>query len=217
MMRALLATIFLTAMTAAAASAADDGKEQIRFTKVDQAAAKRVVAKQADLGNAPWQGGLTKPNLSAAPTCANFHPKQSDLVLTGAAESVWEYQGLRVETSAQILKTRAMVAADWRRTVLAPQAIPCLRSRLVKQLGAGVTFVSFRRVIFPPVATNARAYVLLVDVKTSTGKVRVAVEVVLIGRGRTELTIVSTAPNIVQSVIAQADAQLARTLLPRAA
>lgn len=215
-MRALLAGVWLTVLTASAAFAADGGKEQIHLTKADQAAAKRVVARQTDLGTASWTGGLTKPSLTPL-TCADFHPKQSDLVLTGAAESDWEYQGLRIETVAQILKTRSMVAADWRRTVVAPAAIPCLRSHLVKQLGTGVTFVSFRRVIFPPVATNVRAYVLLLDVKASTGKVRVAVEVVLVAKRRTELTIISTAPNAVQNVIAQGDAQLARTLLARAA
>jgi hypothetical protein len=215
-MRALLAALWLTALSATAAFAADGGKEQVHLTKADQAAATRVVARRADLGTAQWQGGLRKPDLLPL-TCANFHPKQSDLVLTGAAESDWEYQGLRNQTVAQVLRTKAMVAADWRRTVVAPAAIPCLRTQLLKQLGSGVTFVSFRRIIFPPVATNARAYVLLLDVKTTTGKARVAVEVVLIAKGRTEVTIVSTAPNAVQTVIAQGDAQLARTLLARAA
>ena len=214
-MRALLAGFWLTLLTASAAFAADVGKEQIHFTKADQAAAKRIVARQTDLGTAPWKGGFTKPDLTPV-TCSNFHPKQSDLVLTGVAEADWEYQGLRIETIAQVLKTRAMVVADWQRTVVAPAAIPCLRSHLVKQLGSGVTLASFRRVIFPPVTTNARAYVLLLDVKTTSGKVRVAVEVVLVAKGRTELTIVSTAPNVVQNVIAQVDAQLARTLLARA-
>jgi hypothetical protein len=61
-----------------------------------------------------------------------------------------------------------------------------------------------------------QAYTLLVDVKTGTGKVRVAVEVVLIGRNRTELTLISTAPNVAQKVVAQADAQLARAMVARA-
>jgi len=75
--------------------------------------------------------------------------------------------------------------------------------------------VSFRRVLFPPVATNAQAFVLLSDVKTATQKVRVAIEVVLIGRGRTELTIVSTVQNALQKVVALADVQLARALVAR--
>jgi hypothetical protein len=216
-MRALLAALCVSVVAAGAAFAATGEKEQVRFTKADQAAAKRAVARRADLGSGTWTGGFVKPDLSAAPTCADFHPKQSDLVLTGAAETAFDNQGLRIQSEAQILKTHAMVVADWRRTVLAPTAIPCLKTHLVKELGGGVTFVSFRRVLFAPVATMAQAYTLLVDVKTTTGKVRVALEIVLIGRNRTELTLISTAPNVAQKVVAQADAQLARAMVARAA
>jgi hypothetical protein len=75
--------------------------------------------------------------------------------------------------------------------------------------------VRFRRVLFPPVATESQAYVLLVDVATATGKVRVAIEVVLVASGRTELSILSTAPNAIQKVVAEADAQLAHALVAR--
>jgi hypothetical protein len=215
-MRAVAAAFLLAAVCAGAALAAAGEKEQIHLTKADQAAARRAVARRTDLGTGSWTGGFVKPDLSGAATCSDFHPKQSDLVLTGVAETAYGNQGFRIETEAQILKTHAMVLADWRRTVLAPAAIPCLRSHLVKELGAGVSFVSFRRVIFAPVATMVQAYTLLVDVKTATGSVRVALEVVVIGRNRTELTLISTAPNVAQKVVAQADAQLARAMVARA-
>ena len=170
---------------------------------------------RSDLGSGNWTGGFSKPDLSQSAGCANFHPKQHDLVITGAAESDWSDQGLQLDTQAQILKTRAMVAADWRRTILAPGAVPCLRSRLLKQLGK-VTFVSFRRVIFAPVATNAEAFLMLVDVTTNTGKVRVAIEFVAVAHGRTELTIVSVVNNAVQKVVAQVDTLIARALVARA-
>jgi len=67
-----------------------------------------------------------------------------------------------------------------------------------------------------PVATNAQAFLMLVDVKTNTGKVRVAIEFVAIAQGRTELTIVSIVQNAVQKVVAQIDEQLARALVARA-
>ena len=216
-MRAALAVLCVAALTAGAAFASAGEKEQVHLTKADQAAAKRAVASRADLGSGNWTGGFTKPDLSQAAGCASFHPKQADLVVTGAAESAWSDQGLQLQTQAVVLKTRAMVAADWRRTVLAAGAIPCLRSRLLKELGSGVTFVSFRRTIFAPVATNAQAFLMVVDVKTPSGKVRLAVQFVAIAQGRTELTIVSIVQNAVQKVVAQIDAQLARTLVARAA
>ena len=216
-MRALLIALCLVAVAAGAAVAATGEKEQIHLTKADQAAAKRAVAVRSDLGSGNWTGGYTKPDLSQSSSCATFHPKQADLVVTGAAEADWTEQGLQLETVAQVLKTPAMVAADWRRTILAPGAAPCLRTRLLKDLGKGFTFVSFRRVIFAPVATNAQAFLMLVDVKTNTGKVRVAIQFVAIARGRTELTVVSIVQNAVQKVVAQIDAQIARALVARAA
>jgi hypothetical protein len=214
-MRALLIALCVSAVAAGAAFAATGEKEQVHLTKPDQAAAKRAVASRSDLGSGNWTGGFSKPDLSQSAGCASFHPKQRDLVVTGAAEADWSDQGLQLDTQAQVLKTRAMVAADWRRTILAPGAVSCLRSRLLKQLGT-VTFVSFRRVIFAPVATNAEAFLLVVDVKTNTGKVRVAVEFVAIAHKRTELTIVSVVNNAVQKVVAQIDAQIARAMVARA-
>ena len=54
------------------------------------------------------------------------------------------------------------------------------------------------------------------EVHSSIGISLAAVEVVLVGRNRTELTLISTAPNVAQKVVAQADAQLARAMVARA-
>jgi hypothetical protein len=80
----VLAAVALALLTATAVPAGD-GKEQIKFNAADQAAARAVVIRRADLGSTGWAGGPTKPDLSSGPTCANYHPKVSDLVLTGAA------------------------------------------------------------------------------------------------------------------------------------
>jgi hypothetical protein len=215
--RAVGVALSLAAVVAGGALAAGGEREQVHLTAVGQAAARRAVAHRSDLGAAAWKGGATTPDLSAAPTCANFHPKQHDLVLTGAAETKWRYSGLEIDTEAQVLRTPAMVAADWQRTVVAPAAIPCLRSHLVQQLGAGVSLVSFRRIAFPGVGDESRAYLLIVDVKTSSGTVGVASEVAVAGRGRTELTITSTAPAAARQVVGLADVRLARALAARAA
>ena len=215
-MRALLIALCAAAVAAGAAVAATGEKEQIRYTKADQAAARRAVAVRSDLGSGNWTGGFKKPDLTASASCASFHPRQADLVVTGAAETAWSDQGLQLQTDAVILKTRAMVAADWRRTVLAHGALPCLRTHLLKDLGSGVTFVSFRRIAFQPVATNAQAFLMVVDVKTTSGKVRVAVEFVVVAKGRTELTVVSVVQNAVQKIVAQIDAQIARAMVARA-
>jgi len=215
-MRVVLIGLSVAAVAAGTAVAAAGENAQIRVTKADQAAARSAVAARSDLGSGNWTGGYAKPDLSASPSCADFHPRQADLVVTGAAESQWGDGPLQIKSDAVIMKTRAMVTADWRRTILANGAVPCLRSRLLKELGKGVTFVSFRRVVFAPVTTNAEAFLMLVDLRTNTGKVRLAVEFVAIAQGRTELTMVSIVQNAVQKVVAQIDAQIARQLVARA-
>ena len=69
-----------------AAFAAD--KQPIRFNAADQAAAKAVTLKAADLGPA-WKGGARKPDLTSDDDCSF---KRSDLVLTGAAKSEFKLE-----------------------------------------------------------------------------------------------------------------------------
>ena len=61
----------------------------VRYKAADQAAARAVVPRRADLGTtAQWKGGPAKPDLSSL-TCPGYRPKQSDLIVTGAAASEW--------------------------------------------------------------------------------------------------------------------------------
>jgi hypothetical protein len=108
-----------------------------------------------------------------------------------------------------------MVRLDWQRTVLAPQMVPCLRTALSKPLGALGRLVSFRRIDFPAVATYARAYRVVVDVKTSTATVPLMVDLVLVGRGSTEITLTTSAPLANQPVVSAAEIRLAKLLLSR--
>ena len=144
---ALLAAL-AAALLLAGAAVAD--KEQIHLTAAGQAAARAAVMHRADLGGGGgWTGGPKKPDLSSGTGCANFKPKQSDLVLIGAAENVFRHPGVEFDSEAQVLETPAMVRLDWQRTVLAPQVMPCLRSNLEKQLTASERLVSVRRIPFP--------------------------------------------------------------------
>ena len=70
--------------------------------------------------------------------------------------------------------------------------------------------------VFAPVATNAQAFLMLVDVKTELGEGSRCGRVRGIAQGRTELTIVSIVQNAVEKVVAQIDAQIARSLVARA-
>jgi len=220
MTRAVLAaaTVILFGLVTAAAAepaSAPPSKQQIRFTAADQAAARAAVLRLTDLGSSGWQGGRLKPDVGSGLTCRGYSPKQSDLVLTGAAETAWHRPGLQVRSVAQVLKTRAMVARDWARTVTDPRAVACLRGAVTKGLTSSERLVSFRRLPFPRLAPFATAYRAIVEVSAGGASARVLVDLVLVGRSRTELTLLLAAPAAAGASIAAADARLARTLLAR--
>jgi hypothetical protein len=207
---------FAAALLFASVAVAD--KEQIHLTAAGQAAARAAVMHRADLGGASgWTGGSKKPDLSSGTGCANFKPKQSDLVLVGAAETVFKHPGVEFDSEAQVLQTPAMVQLDWQRTVLAPQVMPCLRSNLAKQLTSSERLVSVRRVPFPAISGYTRAYRTTVDVKSASGTTRVFVDLVLVGRGSTEITLTTTAPMVAEPAVRAAELRLARILTARAA
>ena len=203
------------ALLLAGAALAD--KEQIHLTTAGQRAARAAVLSRADIGTAPgWAFKTRKPDLSANIACANFHPKQSDLVLNGAAEVEWSRPGLDLDSEAQVLETPAMVRLDWQRTVLSPAVDPCLRSIFQKQSTATAKFVSLTRLAFPAVGTYTRAYRTLIDYTQSSQTVRVAVDLILVGSGRTEITLTTTAPVVAGPAVKTLEVRLARELEARA-
>jgi hypothetical protein len=116
---------------------------------------------------------------------------------------------------AQVLKTRAMVARDWQRTVADPRAISCLRGLITKGLTSSERLVSFKRLAFPRLATYVAAYRALIEVKVLGTRARVLADLVMIGRSRTELTLMFAGPASAGASIAAADVRLARVLLAR--
>jgi hypothetical protein len=190
-------------------------REHVRLNPADQAAARAAVLRRADLGSG-WTGGAKKPDSPSTIACPGYEPKQSDLILTGTAESSFQHPGgLVLQTDAQVLKTRAMVASDWKRSVVDPRALACFCHLLTKQLPAGESLVSFKRRTFPKLAQYAAAYRMLVKVRAGGQSVLVVVDVVQVGRSRTELTLTMSGPAAARTAIAAAEVRVARSLLAR--
>lgn len=204
------------ALGAAAVVWAGDGQEQIRLNAADQAAARAVLIRRADLGSSGWQGGRVKPDLSAGPTCPSYHPKRSDLVITGAAKAVFRRSGLEFDSASEVLKTRRMVALDWRRSVVAPGAVPCLRRILINGLGSTAKLVSFRKLPFPRVSTYTAFFRGVIVVQAQGQTARVLADIVLVGRRRTEITLSVIGPVAAKSAISAAELRLTRILVSRA-
>ena len=209
----LCGSIAAALVAAGAALASDPSKEKIAYTAVGQANAKAEILRQLDLGRA-WVGGSRKPDVSSAMPCS-YKPKQNDLVLIGAAESDWREPGLEIDSEAQVLRTADMVRRDWRRTILAPQVVPCLRHGFQKSLGASGTLVSFGRTPFPRVASLTQAFRAVIKVKQGSSTVPVEIDVVGLGAGRNEITLTLTGLVAVRKGLHTAELRLARKLTSR--
>jgi len=198
----------------AGAAAGGPGKQKIELNAADQTAARAVVLRRTDLG-AGWTGGRIKPDLSSQVSCPSYHPKVSDLVVTGAAASQFRGTGLALANEVEIFRTAAMVDRDWRRSIV-PAAVPCLRRTLTKGLGAQAKVLSFRRIPFPQVTTHTAAFRGIVAVSALGQTVRVLLDIVLVGKGRTEISLDATAPAAAARAVSAAERRLARTLAARA-
>ena len=113
------------------------------------------------------------------------------------------------------VRTSAMVARDWERTVADPRAVACLRGAITKGLTSSERLVSFRRLAFPRLATYSTAYRALIDVSVQGTHARVLADLVLVGKSRTEVTLMLAAPAAAGASISAADVRLARGLLAR--
>jgi hypothetical protein len=207
-----VATVLALAL-AGLAAAANPSKEKVALTAAGTAQAKAEVLRQADIG-AGWSGGAKKPQISSTMPCS-YRPKQSDLVVIGAAETDWHNQGLTLDSAAQVLKSPSMVQRDWQRTVVAPQVLPCLREGFAKALGSKAKLVSFGRVAFPTLARYTRAFRGVAAVNTPTGSVRVVVDLILLGAWRNELTLSLTGPATGKASMHSAEVRLALVLAGR--
>jgi hypothetical protein len=210
----LVAGGLVVLVAAGAVAAANPSKEKIARTAAGNARARAEVLLRSDLGKG-WSGGFKKPDLSSTLPCS-YHPKQSDLVLIGAAETRWDKMPFDVDSEAQVLRTAAMVRRDWRRTVLAPQVLPCLRQSFKKSLGTSAKLVSFGRVAFPRLATYTNAFRLLANVNTPSGPVPVEIDVVVMGTGPNELTLAASGLAAAKTSLRATELRLARLLARRA-
>jgi hypothetical protein len=210
----LLAALAVALISAGVVLAGNPAKEKIALTKAGNKQAGAEVLHRVDVG-AGWSGGFKKPHLPATLDCS-YRPKQSDLVVIGASESLWQKPGFVLDSAAQVLRTAAMVGKDWRRTVLAPQVAPCLRHSLAKSLGSGAKLSSFGRLAFPHVATHTRAFRAVVNVKSSLGTVPLDVDILALGVGRNELNLTISGPKKVRSSLKRIEIRWSRLLARRA-
>lgn len=203
----------LSLVLVTAASGADPGREKHRFNAADQAAGRAVTVKRADLRPANgWQGGVVKPDFSSLPSCPNYHPDQSYLVLTGAAATDWLRRSSFQEVSNQtdVLRSAQMVRREWRLEIETPYAVPCLRRFYEKRFStAGARLISFKRIPFPHVATYTAGYEGVVQFASR----QLVFEIAQLATGRTAFEVSVLGPSA--WYVAAETLRLARVLVAR--
>ncbi len=179
----LLAVAALLLLAGAGSARADhlDPKKQIR--PADQAKAQAMLLRQSDLG----PGATAQPRSEADPHLTCEGVDESDLTLTGRAESPTWAQGFGfVASAANVYATVADANASWARGTRSA-GTRCLRDELAKEFAAqGVTLESFRKAAFPRIAERTAAYRLTLSGTTQGTTVRLVVDVVVLKHSRAQ-------------------------------
>lgn len=202
----------------AAKRAARHSQAVIRWKAADQAAARGVVLTKADLG-AGWKGGARKVDQSPEISCANFKPKLSDIVYTGAARTGFTHaDGLSVGSEVTLAQTPRMVRLHWKRVFGHPNGLGCLRRTLVRDAAAdGVRNVSVNRTPFPRVAPHTIRHRVIYTVETRSGRrIRMLFDQVGLGVGRWEISLLVGAPFSDRLAADVIEVGLAKLLVDRA-
>jgi len=175
-----LAVAFLVAsLVVSGAALAARGDPEKKITPADQARARAMLLRKADLG----------PGFKATPASAegdDFYCEaldESDLTLTGDAESPdFERELTFLSSLAQVYESVADASASWRRGTSAAGE-KCVRDEFRKQFQKdGIRLIAFRRLAFPRLAQRTVAYRLA----AASQGVRVYVDVVVLQQSRAQ-------------------------------
>jgi hypothetical protein len=209
-----LALALAAGLAALAAVAAAARADKIAFTAADQKTAHAIVLKAADLG-AGWKGGAKKPDLSDSKLgCPSVKEKPPAIVATGAAETDFSNGPVDVDSEAEVVQSAAMVAADFHFATL-PGIVDCMRRLAAKQFAGKTKLVSIARRSVTHVTPQTAGYRIVVDVKSGTKTVPILLDILFVGKGRTELSLMVAAPAAARRTVQAAETRLARLMASR--
>ena len=191
-MRRLLAVALLATVVCAGVARADHQDPQERLTSTDNARARAVLIRQADLP----RGFRAQPASAADPhvSCPRS-VSEADLTLTGEAEGKRFALGITsVASSAEVYVSRGDARASWRRATSAA-GVGCARTVLQRELGRqGIRVLSLRRIAFPRVSERTVAYRVHLSAGTPQGAVALYLDLVALMHVRAVATVVVGTP-----------------------
>ena len=192
--RLLLFVLAALLLPALALAAATDPTKQIN--PVDQRKAASIVLKRTDFA-AGWTKVANTPDSGEDLNCPGYNPDESDLILTGEAETNFESGAARISSYSSVYKTRRDALASWTRGVK-PALAPCA-ARVVKQgieaAGGKVAIVRHGQIAFPKLAPRTAAYRVVFNVSyTNAGKtttVPFTLHMIALGNGRGDASLLT--------------------------
>lgn len=175
-LRVLLACLVALALVVTGSALADRGDPQKKITSADQARARAMLLRKADLG--PGFQATRGSSDSSDVYCKALD--LSDLTLTGDADALFRTGLSLLVSGARVYETLADANTAWRRNTSAA-GIRCLRGEFARELASdGGALLSFERIAFPKLGERTSVYRL---VARSEG-IKLVADLVTIQRSR---------------------------------
>ena len=187
--------LLLAALAAAATAVARDPRlEQVRLNAADNALARKVTLRQADVGRT-WRK-TPLPDSNQQLTCPGFSPNLSRFTITGKAQSAFaRATGASIVSAVEVYESRADAVGDFRAAAV-PAVARCLRYALERQFSASAVPIRVRsaRVVRAPRVGDRRiGYRVIAGLEGGAQQLNIYVDVVVAQRGRSIVALFFTA------------------------
>lgn len=198
-MNRLLGALVVLCIAVPAVALAADTDPKKKITPADRAKARSIVLKRSDFA-AGWKNVPPSPDSDA--TCPGFNPDESDLTLTGEAETNFEHsQGfLSVASFSEVFATKADALKSWTRSDK-PATARCIGYFFregATDKNTKVRIVSAGRMAFPKLAPRTTAFKVVTRVTiTQQGKtetVPFTIQFIAVGQGRGDTAMLAISP-----------------------
>jgi len=195
----LRAALLVLCIAVPAVALAADTDPKKKFTAADQAKARSMLLKRTDFA-AGWK--KVPPSPDSDLVCPGFNPDESDLTLTGEAESDFEHAqgGLFVGSASEVFATKEDAVKSWTRSDK-PATARCLGYFLSQGQTSKTTkvkIVSAGRMAFPKLAPRTTAFKIVARLSiTNQGKtttVPLTMQLIAFGQGRGDTAMLAITP-----------------------
>ena len=184
-MRCLLAALLFLTLAVSGSALAARGDPQEKLTPADQARARAMLLRKADLGLGFGATPTGEPSFSS---CAALD--ESDLTVSGKAQTPTFTGGLvTVSTIAALYVSRRDANLSWKRGTSAAGE-KCLRQTSGREFAkGGFRLVSFRKTPFPKLAQKTIAFRLVLAGPSQAGSIRVYIDFVVLQQSRAQAAV----------------------------